>query len=107
MASRYISMEDERQSWEKIWELFSRVPRVVCWFSHAKREALGAFSYDQTLYRLQCALTSDEKRHDFNTPSPYTPISLRYVATCFPCGFLLGLFFDPENSGNIFLCNVG
>jgi hypothetical protein len=28
------------------------------------------------------------------------------LATCFHAGFLLGLFFDPEDGGNIFLLNV-
>jgi hypothetical protein len=27
-------------------------------------------------------------------------------ATCFHAGFLLGLFFDPEDGGNMFLRNV-
>jgi hypothetical protein len=27
-------------------------------------------------------------------------------ATCFHAGFLLGLFFDPEDGGDIFLRNV-
>jgi hypothetical protein len=29
------------------------------------------------------------------------------LATCFHTGFLLGLFFDPEYGGDIFLRNVG
>jgi hypothetical protein len=33
------------------------------------------------------------------------PIAL--LATCFHAGFLLGLFFDPEDSGDVFLPNVG
>jgi hypothetical protein len=27
--------------------------------------------------------------------------------TCFHAGFLLGLFFDPEDAGDMFLRNVG
>jgi hypothetical protein len=29
------------------------------------------------------------------------------LATCFYAGFLLGLFFDPEDGGDMFLRNVG
>jgi hypothetical protein len=29
------------------------------------------------------------------------------LSTCFHAGFLLGLFFDPEDRGNMFLRNVG
>jgi hypothetical protein len=28
------------------------------------------------------------------------------LATCFHAGFVLGLFFDPENGGDIFLRNI-
>jgi hypothetical protein len=33
--------------------------------------------------------------------------SLSLLATCFYTGFLLGLFFDPENEGDLLLRNVG
>jgi hypothetical protein len=29
------------------------------------------------------------------------------LTTCFYAGFLLGLFFDPEDGGDMFLRNVG
>jgi hypothetical protein len=32
---------------------------------------------------------------------------LHLLATCFYAGFLLGLFFDPEEEGDMFLRNVG
>jgi hypothetical protein len=31
----------------------------------------------------------------------------RWPATCFHAGFLLGLFFDPADGGDMFLRNVG
>jgi hypothetical protein len=36
-----------------------------------------------------------------------TPCSRALLATCFHTGFLLGLFFDPEDGGDMFLENVG
>jgi hypothetical protein len=30
-----------------------------------------------------------------------------YFGICFHAGFLLGLFFDPEDGGDMFLRNVG
>jgi hypothetical protein len=33
--------------------------------------------------------------------------SIALHATCFRAGFLLGLFFDPEDEGDMFLRNVG
>jgi hypothetical protein len=32
---------------------------------------------------------------------------LKLFATSFQAGFLLGLFFDPEDGGDMFLRNVG
>jgi hypothetical protein len=34
-------------------------------------------------------------------------ISGALLATCFHASFLLGLFFDPEDGGDMFLRNVG
>jgi hypothetical protein len=34
-------------------------------------------------------------------------LHLQGLATCFHAGFLLGLFFDPEDGGYLFLRNVG
>jgi hypothetical protein len=37
-----------------------------------------------------------------------TKVSLEILlATCFHAGFLLGLYFDPEDGGDMFLRNVG
>jgi hypothetical protein len=33
-------------------------------------------------------------------------LKLTLLATCFHDGFLLGLFFDPEDGGDMFLRNV-
>jgi hypothetical protein len=33
--------------------------------------------------------------------------SLCITGTCFHAGFLLGLFFDPEDGSDMFLVNVG
>jgi hypothetical protein len=33
-------------------------------------------------------------------------ILLAQLATCFHAGFLLGLFFDPEDGGDMFIRNV-
>jgi hypothetical protein len=33
--------------------------------------------------------------------------TISLLVTCFHTGFLLGLSFDPENGGNMFLRNVG
>jgi hypothetical protein len=34
-------------------------------------------------------------------------LSRALLPTCFDAGILLGLFFAPEDGGNIFLLNVG
>jgi hypothetical protein len=31
----------------------------------------------------------------------------KQIATCFHAGFLLALFFDPEDGGDMFFRNVG
>jgi hypothetical protein len=36
-----------------------------------------------------------------------TPFSPLLLSTCFYAGFLLVLFFDPEDGGDMFLQNVG
>jgi hypothetical protein len=35
------------------------------------------------------------------------PSTMVVLATCFHAGFLFGLFFDPEDGGNMFLQSVG
>jgi hypothetical protein len=34
-------------------------------------------------------------------------VSLSVPGICFQAGFLLGLFFDPEDGGDMFLQNIG
>jgi hypothetical protein len=43
------------------------------------------------------------------TPCSPLKINRRFGGTCrlFHAGFLLGLFFDPEDEGDVFLRNVG
>jgi hypothetical protein len=46
------------------------------------------------------------------TPCIQLKVNRRYggtvlLAICFHAGFLLGLFFEPEDRGNMFLRNVG
>jgi hypothetical protein len=36
-----------------------------------------------------------------------TVVVMKSRATCFHAGFLLSLFFDPEDGGDMFLRNVG
>jgi hypothetical protein len=38
---------------------------------------------------------------------PCSPFEAEPLATCFNAGFLLGIFFDPEDGGDIFLRNIG
>jgi hypothetical protein len=42
-----------------------------------------------------------------SSPKKATDFSEEHIATCFHAGFLLGLFFDTENGGEMFLRNVG
>jgi hypothetical protein len=41
------------------------------------------------------------------TPCSLLNVDRAQIATCFHAGFLLGLFFDPEDEGDMFLRNVG
>jgi hypothetical protein len=40
-------------------------------------------------------------------PTDVSEEHIALLATCFQAGFLLGLYFEPEDEGDIFLRNVG
>jgi hypothetical protein len=49
------------------------------------------------------SLDREEKRYIRNRSRQHEVL----LATCFQAGFLLGLSFDPEDGGDMFLRNVG
>jgi hypothetical protein len=59
--------------------------------------------------------TDESTGTDFHSsPYPLFPIQVQIsgwqiilLATCFQAGFLLSLFFNPEEGGDMFLRNVG
>jgi hypothetical protein len=57
--------------------------------------------------RLLNDLTETETQRELKSTIFWdiTPCSL--LVTCFYAGFFLGLFFDPEDGGDMFLRNVG
>jgi hypothetical protein len=52
-------------------------------------------------------MSTIEKRITMTTLSPYDQIEQALLVICFDAGFLPGLYFYPEDGGDMFLRNVG
>jgi hypothetical protein len=87
-----------------------------------QRLLIDTFDYSRSSTLKLEVTCSSETSVDFQrTTRSYTPedrtlnyhsrreskILLSLLATCFYTGFLLGLFFDSENGGDMFLRNIG
>jgi hypothetical protein len=64
------------------------------------RPVLKIYAYSKEIVRLFVTLRS-------TIFQDITPCSRTLIVTCFHVGFFLGLFFDPEEGGDMFLRNVG